>query len=333
LGKLIALVFVLVLALVGAVYYLTSWGRVDPGNVGILVDYSNGHIDPITETKWIWVGRYQKLIQWPAGQQVYVMERGDQTGQIKGDDSVQCITADSQAMRFDAQVDWRLDPKQITQVYALRKETPLVGPRNRDAPGNYLEDLVVRTSLRDAITKTCPQFGWSDLIGVKQLDFQNEVEQKVKEAAEPQGMIISGVTIIRPYPNDNLQGLLTARLQGQQQREQSDFAAAQAQRQQQIDQAASVAAAEKARIETEARNKLLVSNAEAEAQIARTKATQQAEATRSQGEAEADSLKAQASAVTPALVDLERAKKWNGAGPVTVIGGDPQMVNQVPLQR
>lgn len=332
-GFLSVLGFLIVIGMGGALWYNSSYKRVEPGNVGILVDYSSGHIEPIYEARWQWVGRYQNLVQWPTGQQVYVMERGDSTGQIKGDDAIECITSDSQRLRFDAQVDWRLDPKQIVQVYQLRKETPLAGPRNRDAPGNYLEDLIIRTALRDSITKTCPSYSWSDLLGAKQLNFQEEVEAKVRASAEPQGTIVSSVTIIRPYPNDALQALLTARLEGQKQREQSDFAAAQAQRQQAIDQAAATALAEKTRIETEAKNKLDIANAEAAANVARTRASQEAEAIKSKGEAEAAALKAKAAAVTPALVDLERVQRWNGQGPQTILGSEPQVINQVPLPR
>lgn len=353
-GKVIA-ILVFVLALGGGFFYLNSWDRVDPGNIGILVDYGDGSIDPVTETKWIWIGRYQKLVEWPAGQQSYVMERGDSVGQIKGDDSIPCRTSDTQNVNFDAQVDWRIDPKQIVQVYQLRKDVPLIGPKNREAPGNYLEDVVIRTALRDAITKTCPEYTWSDLLGVKQTAFQAEIAQKVKATAEPQGAIISAVTILRPYPSKEVEALLQARLAGQSQEEQSRFQAAQQKREQEIalaaslaqqeqarvaaeakaraDIAASNAAAEKNRIDTEARNRLLIANAETTAHVEKVKADQEAEAIRVRGEAEAASQRAQASAITPVLVDLERAKRWNGQMPTTMFGETPTMVNQIPITR
>lgn len=116
------------------------------------------------------------------------------------------------------------------------------------------------------------------------------------------------------------------------QQEQSAFRASQQKRQQEIDLNASIAAAEKARVEAEAKAKVDIANASAAAEVARVKAQQEAEAIRIRGEAEAASLRAQAQAVTPALVDLERARKWNGQGPTTIMGGDPQIINQVPLR-
>lgn len=71
----------LAMALVGTA---CGWDKVEPGNVGILVDKGTGTITPIYETKWRWLGWYEELIEWPVGQQAYVMERGDSVGQIKG---------------------------------------------------------------------------------------------------------------------------------------------------------------------------------------------------------------------------------------------------------
>ena len=321
---------VLFIAIFVGGYIWTSYDRVDPGNIGILVDYGDGSIEPITETKWMWVGRYQKLIEWNAGQQVYVMDVGGSSGQLEGDDAVECLTMDTQNIKVDTQTDWRIDPKQIVETYVLWKDTPLTGPGNRKAPSNSLEDHIIRNETRSAVRKVCSEFGWSDILGVKQVEFQDKIDKEVKENASSKGVIINQVTIRQRYPSQALGALMAARLQGQQQQEQSLFLAAQNERQQKIDQAAAVAAGEKSRIEAEAKAKVDVANASAAAQVKRVAAEQEAEAIRSRGLAEADSLKAQAAAVTPSLVDLEKARKWNGQGPTTVLGSEPQIINQIP---
>jgi regulator of protease activity HflC (stomatin/prohibitin superfamily) len=328
-GKLIGLILVVVVAVGAGTWYWTSWEKVDPGNVGLLVDYGDGSIELITETRWQWIGRYQKLLEYSTQEQTLIMDMGGE-GQVKGDDSTMCTTADSQQIKIDSATDWQIDVAQLLETYKLRRDVPLTGPRNRDAPGNYLEDVIVRNDVRSAIYKICPTFGWADIVGTKQQEFEDKVEAETKASAAFKGVQINRVTIRNRIPSDAISALMQARLEGQRQQEQSAFAAAQAKRQQEIDQAAAVAAGEKARIEAEAKARVDVANATAAAEAARVKSNQEAEAIRATGNAQAESLRAQASAVTPQLVDLERARKWNGQGPTTVLGSDTQVINQVP---
>ena len=348
-GKLIA-VLVFIIALAAGAYYWTSFDRVDPGNVGILVDYGDGSIDPVTETRLIWIGRYQKLVEYPAGEQTLVMDVGSE-GKVKGDDSTNCLTNDSQNIRIDSLTNWRIDPSQVVRLYQLRRDVPLVGPTGRDAPGNYIEDIIIRNHTRSAIYKVCATYGWADILGAKQTQFQEEVDREVKRTANPEGVIVSNVTIRQRFPSEAVQALMNARLEGQRQEEQSRFLAAQNERQQKIEQDAAKAAGEKARIDAEARAKIELANitaaaeqakvksaaefaqATTAAEIARVKANQEADAVRAKGQAEAESLKAQASVVTKELVELERARRWDGKLPTTIMGQTPEIVNQIPLQR
>lgn len=325
-----------------------GWDRVEPGYVGILVDSGIGSTTPITATKWEFYGNYQTLVKWPIGQQVYVMDRSGSTGQIEGDDSVECLTSDTQTIAVDTQTDWRIDPTKIVSTYGSWKDTPLVGPSNRKSPGNYLEDLIIRNETRSAVRETCSTFTWADLLGSRQLEYQTKVDAEVKKSSVGRGVIIDQVTIRQRYPSAKLQGLMDARLEGQKQQEAQLFTSGQSQRQQEIDQAAAKAAGEKARIDAEAKAKVDLANASAaseqakvkaaadvaqataNAEIARVKAAQETDAARAKYQVETDALKAQAAVVTPALVDLEKAKRWNGQGPTTIIGGDPQIINQIP---
>ena len=306
-----------------------GWDQVDPGNVGILIDKGDGTVTPIYETKWMFLGWYQTLVEWPLGNQVYIMDKGGPTGQIAGDDSIRCLTLDTQNIDVDTQTDWQIDPKDVVTTYVSWRNVPLTGPFNRPAPGNFLEDLIIRNETRSAVREVCATYTWADILGEKQLEFQSKVADEVKGSTKDKGVIVTQVTIRQRYPSPQLQALMDARLEGQKQRETSSFAAAQAKRQQEIDQNAAIAAAEKARIEAESKAQLDITKATSDAEVARVRAVQEAEAIRSRGTAEAASLKAQAEAVTPALVDLERARKWNGQGPTTILGSDPQIINQM----
>lgn len=322
---------VVALALIVGVYVWTSYERVDPGNIGILVDYGDGSIEPITETKWMWVGRYQKLLEYNAQEQTYVMDQGEE-GQVKGNDATDCTTADSQYIKIDSATDWQIDPTKLIDTYRLRRDVPLTGPRGRESAGNFLEDIIIRNDVRSAIYKICPTYSWSDILGTKQQEFEDRIEQEVKETAPTKGVIINRLTIRNRHPSEAIRGLQAARLEGQKQEETSRFLAAQQKRQQEIDQAAAVAAGEKARIEAEAKAKVDIANATAAAEVARVRALQEAESIKAKGEAEAASLRAQGQSVTRDLVELERARRWNGQGPTTIFGTTPELVNQVPLR-
>lgn len=321
-----------ILVIGGGLFWYNSWDRVDPGNVGILVDYGDGSIEPVTDVGWKWIGRYQKLVEYNAQEQTYVMDRGDE-GQIKGDDSTLCTTGDSQQLKIDSATNWRIDPTQVVQVYQYRRDVPLTGKWGREAAGNFLEDIIIRNAVRSAIYKICPEYNWSDLMGTKQVEFQARIDADVRETAPQQGVVISAVTIRNRHPSDAILALMNARLEGQKQQETSAFLAAQQKRQQEIDQTAAVAAQQKAQIEAEGQARVKQTQAEADANVARAKSQAEADAIRSKGAAEAAAIQAQAASITPQLVELERARKWNGQGPTTILSGNEQLVNQIPLQR
>ena len=327
---LIIIAIVLILSVGGGTWYYTSWERLEPGFVGILVDNGTGTVRKIDRPGWVWVGRYQQLVEWPIGDQEYVMEKGDGVGQIAGDDAIECRTADMQPMKFDVQTGWKIDPERAVATYQARRNIPLVGIRNRDKPGNYLEDLVIRIAMRDSVVEACSRYGWEELLGEGIQKFNDDVTKAVKSSAEPDGVIIRNVRVIRPYPNPKLDEVTNARLEGKRQAEQQRFNSEQAARQATIDQAASNAAALKAKIDAESKAALDTIRATADADVKKIAALQEAAEIESKGKANAAAIKAQAEAVTKELVELERVRRWNGQGPTTVLGSDTQIINQIP---
>lgn len=306
-------------------YYLTSWDRVDPGDIGILVHYDTGKIEPVTSTQWIWITRYSKLFKYSGKEQTYIMDDNPAEGQMKGPDSIQCLTKDTQTLRIDVAVNWRVDPANVVDMYRLRQGVPLTGPLNRDAPGNFIEDLVVRPDSRSIVISACSHFGWEDILGAKRDEFASEIEKGTQTDLLSQSILVRSVVVRQARPSDALLALMNARLEGQKQREASDFAAAQAQRQAQITLDTNKAKSASDLVNTNAKAAQDIAAAEAANKIKLENADAQAQETQKLGEAQASANRAVANSLTGTFVEHEKWSRWDGKLPATTYGNDPSV--------
>lgn len=97
----------------------------------------------------------------------YTMSERTDDGNIKGDDAIECLTADGQKIKLDLSVIYSLDPN---NVWKLHKQ---IGP-------NYL-DKIIRPIVRSVARNTVASYPVIDLYSTKRAEVQSEIEKKLKE--------------------------------------------------------------------------------------------------------------------------------------------------------
>ena len=140
---------------VGAgIWYWLQWDRVEPGNVGVLINFRTGEIRSIPPAQWVWLDwRNERLVEYPASERSLIMVAKPDEGQVKADDSVECRTSDRQVLKIDSRSTWRVDPERIGTLYTSWKDLPLDGKFNAD-----ISTLVVRGLAQGAIVRGCSHF-------------------------------------------------------------------------------------------------------------------------------------------------------------------------------
>src|SRR6266576_589135 len=106
--------------------------KVDPGVLGVLVDYGQGSASGEPKITIIPPGTYitvnpvsQWLQTYPAGEQVMAMVHQEKEGKVIGDDSVACTDRDGVRVSVDSTVRWQVDAKMLPQLFLRHPKTPL----------------------------------------------------------------------------------------------------------------------------------------------------------------------------------------------------------------
>lgn len=288
----IVIVAIAIVVFGGCSVAISAYHRVDPGYVGIVVDYgkSTASGEPIVNVAetgiiyWIFPGELKRWQTYPVSQQTYVMVRSEKEGKVVGDDSVECRGHDGIPVNVDSRLWWRVQEKNAGKLYLLKPGVPLVGNGESD-----IEDTLVRPAIRGAIVDACSFFTYDELYGAKRLEFGDKVTTILKEKYLDKVYIqldsfLLGEVYLRPEQSAAI----------------SKVAAAQ--------QAAKEAAFLKEKAENEAKGV-----------IAKAEGDKQAKILAAQADAEAIRVVNEQLGKSSYYIAFQYAQKWNGAYPTTVV--------------
>jgi regulator of protease activity HflC (stomatin/prohibitin superfamily) len=306
-------------SLLAGVWYWAQWDRVEPGNVGVLINFRTGEIRSIPAATWVWLDwRNERLIEYPASERSLIMVAKPDEGQVKMDDSVECRTSDRQVLKIDSRSTWRVDPAKIGDLYTSWKDLPLDGKFNAD-----VSTLVVRGLAQGAIVRGCSHYSWEEILGEGRDTFTSTVEQQLREDMERANLKLTRFQLGKVYPAPEIAALLNARLDGQRQAEQARFQQQQAEREGQAAVARAQAEARVAEVKAAQERALALQKAQADADQARIAVEAEAAKVRMLADAEAAANQVRASTLTPTLVEYDRWRRWDGKLPETMLGADP----------
>lgn len=285
-GKLIGLgVVSLIAAIVGLTVLFGSWYTIDQGERGILL--TNG---ALTDT--VGPGLHFKT---PWFQSVEKVTLRQQTLTWAGDSALLAYSKDQQTAGLTVVINYRVPESEVANVYV-----------------NYgsVDALANKVLVAKAPQEIKTIFGQYNAVGViaDRARFNAEVSAAVQKAADGP-LIVDSVQVSNIDFSDAYENAIEARMMAEvevakqdqmakQEKIKADIVATQADGQARSVKAAAEAAAFKVKAEGEAN----------------------ASKIRAEGEATAAAIKAQAEALgaNPLLVELTKAKQWNGALPVTM---------------
>lgn len=289
--------------------------KVEPGQVGILVNYSNSEVKEIKAGSfwWNW-DAYQHLTVYPVTQQTMVMVQAVAEGKVQSDDSIPCRDSANNPVNWDVALTWRVDSVHAADLYYLKREMPLDDPKS----DSDIAGTVVRQAARSRLREVCPNFRYTEM--EQQRVAIADSYTKLLKADLAQSYLIADEVFLRDlHLSQQQQDAINTFIAGNQALAQAEFARQQA-----------VKAAETAQVnyEIQQKQKTFENEQENARKVAQAKA--EAAATQARMQAEADGNRALAASVTPALVEYVKAQHWNGQVPTTVLSRDQQTLVQVP---
>lgn len=286
-------VVVLIVCVVGGAF-VTLRQRVDPGNVGVLIDYNRQgtgnqpYHENVPTGSYRWVMPGQRLVEYPISQQTLVMA---------GDNTISCRDRNGIQVGTDVTILWRVDPAHAANLYFLRPGLDL----------KALEEAVVRRDSRSVVDQSCSAFTYEELYGAKKPDISKIITDRLSPILANSFIVVDRVALGETHLGAPQQQALEAKALA--------------------DQEAQRAAFLKVKAENEAQGK--IAEAEGNRRVAEIQAQQKAQATIAQAEADKKALELLVQALGGANNYLAwlQVNKWDGTLPTTTVGeGTPFVI-------
>ncbi len=293
-ARIVGLVVVGMIALVLLGLTFSAWRNIRPGYVGIVFDKAHhnvttGALDP----GWAFINPFTQAIQeYPVTIQTYQMVQKGSEGQVGGDDSIKIQSNEGQQINLDVVIQYQVEKAKANQLYVDWGGAPI----------EVVEDGVVRQYSRSQVPVVAAQFGWEEVTSTKRGEVVRQISDVLRGEFDRRHLNLVSFGIREVHLPPSLQEALNQKIQAQQAAEQQKYQLAQAQvrAQQDVAQATGLANARKAQAEGEA----------------------QAILTQARAQAEANDLLAKS--VTPALIQYEQLRRWDGKLPLfSGSGGTP----------
>jgi regulator of protease activity HflC (stomatin/prohibitin superfamily) len=206
---------------VGAVVLtvMSSVTIIPAGHVGVQVLFGKVKPEALTEGIQV-INPFVAVQEMSVRTETYTMSATANEGQVRGDDSIQALSADGLSMPLDITVVFRLVGNDAPRVY-------------RDIGADYVEKIIrpsSRTAVREAIAGFTAQEAYSTKREALPLKMQDLLIQRVKALLEQRdtfkgatGVIVEQVMLRKIQLPDKVKNAIEAKLEAAQQSEQMQF--------------------------------------------------------------------------------------------------------------
>jgi len=189
------------------------------GHIGVQVLFGKVKPTPLTEGIQI-INPFVTVQEMSVRTETYTMSATSTEGPVRGDDSIQALSADGLSMPLDITVVFRL----------VGDDAPLV---YRDIGADYVDKIIrpsSRTAVREAIAGFTAQEAYSTKREALPLKMQDLLTQRVKSLLEQRdtfkgktGVVVEQVMLRKIQLPDKVKNAIEAKLEAAQQSEQMQF--------------------------------------------------------------------------------------------------------------
>jgi regulator of protease activity HflC (stomatin/prohibitin superfamily) len=195
------------LVLMFGCFLLTSFQNVDPGNVGVLINRTNGEITIIRTIGWLQVNPLQDTFaEYPAI---------DQTVELVGDTQVKGRSSEGQALGIDNALQFRL----TSDDESLKALIKSFGGAGIDT---IIQRVVVPTQ-REAVSANAALYGWEDAFSAKRAELVQKIEDDIRGKLKSRGLEVIDFNVRDIDLPDNLDAFIALKIEAQQKASQAEY--------------------------------------------------------------------------------------------------------------
>lgn len=239
---------VILIAVIGAAFTVSSCKLIGTGKVGVQYSYKGGVKDETLNPGLNFINPFLKVKEFTVGNEQLILTKDKRDGSKKNE-AFKVATADDASISVSFQMSYRYDPEKVVDTYKKFK-------------GMDGEDIVeqrVKTVLKSKISEVTTDYTMMDIYSGNRSEINNAITEYLnKDFNDAYGIEVLDASIIDVHPDEKLKEAIDNRVTALQQKQQAE--------------------AEQEKIKVEAETKLI--QAENDAAIKVKKAEAEAEANR-----------------------------------------------------
>ena len=294
-----------------------TWGKIEPGHVGVVVPLSGNDKGSLETASngWYMYSFNTQVYEFPVYNQQYAWRNADKQNE-------RMYFGDKNGLRLgvDVGVQFHVPAGQVTTLFKTYRQDL-----------DHVRDTILKMSIQNAMNRTAQSYTAEDIFGDKRSEFFDTIFEKVKTELAPNGLevvsiYLNGELELPEAIRTTIQAKLQATMSAQQKENEKRTVEAEAAKQ--VAQAEGEAKASVARAEGAARAAIAQAEGEATSRIASAKGL--AESRVLQATAEATANAKLASSLTGSILELRKleiqasiqkayADKWQGGVPTTIL--------------
>lgn len=249
---------VVVAAVIGAAFTVSSCKLIKTGQTGIVYTYRDGVQKETLSPGLNFVGPMKKVKEFSTSNEILVMSKDKREGS-KGDDSFKVATSDDASISVSFQMSYRYNPDTVVDTYK----------KFRGMDGDDIVESRVKTVLKSKISEVTTDYSMMDIYSGNRSQLNTEITEYLnKEFSKSYGIEVLDASIIDVHPDKKLKASIDSRVTALQEKQQAE--------------------AEQQKIKVQKETEKL--QAEADAEIEITKAKAEAESNKIVGESITDEL-------------------------------------------
>ena len=198
-------------ALIGGIYGIKHFVRVDTGKVGVVYSMSGGVQDKVLEQGYHFVSPFEYVKEFTVGNEQLIMSKDSREGS-KDDESFKVATSDNASLAISFQMSYRFKPDTVTDTYKKFK----------GMDGEDIVDQRVKAVLKSKISEVTTNYSMMDIYSGDRSKINEEITKYLNDKFGTEyGIEVMDASIIDVHPSKSLQKSIDARVQAQQQTQQA----------------------------------------------------------------------------------------------------------------
>lgn len=312
-----------------------TWGKIEPGHIGVVVPLSGNDKGQLETTSngWYMYSFNTQVYEFPVYNQQHNWTANKTEG--KTDTNERLYFGDRNGLRLGADIgiQFHVPATQVTTLFKTYRQDL-----------DHIRDTILKMSVRNALNLTAQNYTAEDVFGDKRGEFFAKVFDRVHNELAPNGLevvsiYLNGELELPEAIRTTIQAKLQATMSAQQKENEKRTVEAEAAKT--VAAAEGAAKAQVATAEGQARTDVAKADGEAKAAIAKAQGEATARIAEAKGVAEARVLEATAeatansklaSSLTGSILELRKleiqagiqkayAEKWQGGVPTTILPG------------